>query len=92
MQLLFYREVTRWRSIQISSLGWESAFSNGFSIAKAAAIGPFAYADEINNEQAAEIINLLLLEQGYQWVLAAIALFVIVPSIWHASKVKQRMR
>ncbi len=75
-----------------SSLGWESAFSNGFSIAYEAAIGPFAYAEQINNEQAAEIINLMLLDQTYQWVLAAIAVFVIVPSIWHSKKVKQRMQ
>lgn len=76
----------------LSSLGWESAFSNGFSIAIDAAIGPFAYAGQINNEQAAQIINLTLLDQWYQWILAAIALFVIVPSIWHSQTVRQRMR
>lgn len=75
----------------LSSLGWESAFSSGFSIAKEAAIGPFAYAAEINNERAAEIINLTLFAENYQWVLAAIALFVIVPSIWYSNKVRQRM-
>ncbi|MGJ8692732.1 MAG: RNA polymerase sigma factor [Thalassotalea sp.] len=76
----------------LSSLGWESAFSNGFSIAKEAAIGSFAYAEQINNELAASTINLTLLEQSAPWLLVAIAIFVIVPAIWHATKVKKRMR
>jgi len=75
-----------------SSLGWESAYSSGFSIAYEAAIGPFSYAQQVNNEQAAETMNLVLFGQTYQWVLAAIALFVIVPSIWHSKKVKERMQ
>jgi signal transduction histidine kinase len=76
----------------LSSLGWEGAFSNGFSIAKEAAIAPIAYANQVNNEQAAEIMDLTFFVENYQWVLAAIAVFVIVPSIWHSQKVKQRMR
>ena len=76
----------------LSSLGWESAFSNGFSVANEAAIGTFAYADQVNNERAAELMNLTMLNQTYQWILAAIALLVIVPSIWHSNKVRQRMR
>jgi RNA polymerase sigma factor (sigma-70 family) len=75
----------------LSALGWESAFSNGFSIAKEAAIGPIAFADHINNEQAAEISNLTTLNQSYLWVLSAIALLVIVPSALHSYKVRQRM-
>ena len=45
----------------LSALGWESAWSNGFSIAKDAAIAPVAYATQINNDQAADITNLTLL-------------------------------
>lgn len=75
----------------LSSLGWESAISGGFSIANDAAIGSVAYANQINNEQAANIIHLTLLEQNYQWVLVIMAIFVIIPAIWHANKVKQRM-
>lgn len=74
----------------LSALGWESAFSNGFSIAKDAAIAPLAYAAEINNEQAADITSLSLLAQNYQWVLAFIAILVIIPSIWYSHKVRQR--
>lgn len=75
----------------LSALGWESAFSNGFSIAFDAAIAPIAFASQVNNEKAAEIINLTLLDLSYQWVLAAIAILVIVPAAWHARKVRQRM-
>jgi RNA polymerase sigma factor (sigma-70 family) len=72
----------------MSSLGWESAFSNGFSIAREAAIGPIAYAKEVNNELATQIGQLSLLGESYQWVLAAIALSVITPSMLYYSKSK----
>ncbi|MGB1197624.1 MAG: RNA polymerase sigma factor [Thalassotalea sp.] len=75
-----------------SALGWESAISNGFSIAKDAAIAPIAYAEHINNDQAADIINLTLLGQSYPWVLAFTAMLVIIPSILHSNKVRQRMK
>lgn len=76
----------------LSALGWDSAFSTSFSIAKEAAIGPFAFAKQINNEQAAEIANLTLMGQSYLWILAAIAVLVIVPAVWHSNKVRERMR
>lgn len=75
-----------------SALGWESAFSNGFSIAKEAAIGPVSFANHINNEHAAEIANLTILGQSYLWVLATIAVLVIVPAVWHSNLVRKRMR
>lgn len=75
-----------------SSLGWESAFSNGFSLAKEAAIGPIAYAKEVNSPEAANLTHLALLEQSYLWVLAAIALCVIVPAVIHSNQVRKRMR
>lgn len=76
----------------LSALGWESAFSNSFSIANDAALGKIAFADQINNELAANISNLTKLGQNYQWVLAFIAMIVIVPSILHSYKVRQRMK
>ncbi len=76
----------------LSALGWDSAISGGFSIAKEAAIGPISFAKHINNEVAAEIANLTFLNQHYLWVLSAIALMVIVPAILHSNKVRQRMR
>lgn len=75
-----------------SALGWNSAFSGaGFSIANEAAIGPYAFAKNINNEQAGEIINLTIMGQSYLWILAMIAILVIVPAVWHSNKVRQRM-
>jgi len=75
-----------------SALGWESAISNGFSIAIDAALGPIAYADQVNTELAADISNFTLLGQSYQWLLALIAVLVIVPSILHARQVRKRMK
>jgi len=76
----------------LSALGWESAFSGGFAMAKDAAIGTIAYADKINNEQAAQITNLTELSQNYLWILAAIGALVIIPAAWHSIKVQQRMK
>jgi RNA polymerase sigma factor (sigma-70 family) len=76
----------------LSAIGWESAFSNGFSIAKDAAIGPIAQATQVNNDQAVEMTNLAALSQNHLWVLAAIAALVIIPAIWHSHKVRQRMK
>lgn len=76
----------------MTALGWESAFSNGFSMAKEAAIGPIAHAQHVNNSVAADISNLQLLGNSYTGVLFIIAVFVIVPSALHAKKVRQRMR
>lgn len=76
-----------------SALGWNSAFSGiGFSIANEAAIGPFAFAKHINNEQAGEIVNLTVMGQSCLWILAMIAILVIVPAVLHSNKVRQRMR
>jgi len=76
----------------LSALGWESALSAGFSIANDAALGPIAFANQTNNEQAAEIANLATFGQSYVWLLALIAVLVIVPAAWHSNKVRQRMR
>lgn len=75
----------------LSALAWQSAVSNGFSIAREAAIGPLAFAEQVNNERAAEIANIATLNQTYLWVLAAIVVFVIVPAVWHSNQVRKRM-
>lgn len=76
----------------LSSLGWESAVSGGFSIAKDGAIGAIAFAEQANTEAASQITSLAMFEQHYAWALAAIALLVIVPAALHAHKVRQRMK
>lgn len=74
-----------------SALGWDSAFSNGFSIASEAAIGTFVYAKEVNNELAAQISAMGQFKLLHHWFLLSIIVFVLVPAIWHARKVRQRM-
>ncbi len=75
----------------LSALGWDGAFSNGFSIANEGAIGPVALAEQVNNEAAAQIVNLAMVDQSYLWVLGAITILVIIPAAWYAKKVRQRM-
>ncbi|WP_049721221.1 RNA polymerase sigma factor [Gilvimarinus polysaccharolyticus] len=75
----------------LSALGWESAFSGGFAIAKEAAIAPLPFAKFVNNEQASRIVNLTALDQNYLWVLGAITVLVIVPAVWHSNKVRSSM-
>jgi hypothetical protein len=76
----------------LSAMGWESAFSQGFSIAKEAAIGPVAYAEQINNELAASILDLSMADQSYAAILGFITILVIVPVVWYARVVRKRMR
>lgn len=76
----------------LSSLGWQGAWSNGFSIAKEAAIGPIALAEHVNNADAAALLQLVLFEKLYPFVLVTIAVLVIAPAVLHARKVRQRMR
>ena len=75
----------------LSSLGWQCAFSNGFSIAQNAAVGPYAFAEQVNNEAAYKIAELALLQQSYLWLLGLIAVGVIVPAVLHWREVKRRM-
>ena len=75
----------------LSALGWQSAFSNGFSAAVDGAIGPIAFATDVNNQQAADMVNVSLLTMSYQWILAIIVVLVIVPAAWHSRQVSKRM-
>src|SRR5690606_10916975 len=61
----------------LSALGWESAWSGSFAIAKEAAIGPMPFAAMTNSERAASIVNLAALNQNHLWLLAAISVLVI---------------
>jgi len=73
----------------MSAMGWESAFSAGFSIAKQAAIGPIAYAEQVNNEMAASISNLSAVDQTFAVILGVMALLVIVPVVWYSRVVRK---
>lgn len=76
----------------LSALGWESAFSQGFSIAKDAAIGPIAYAEQTNNELAVSIANLSTVNQSYVAILGVMTVLVIVPVVLYARAVRMKIR
>lgn len=76
----------------LSAMGWESAWSGGFSIAKEAAIGPIPLAKQVNNETAAEIANLAAVNQNAVWILGALTVLVIVPVVLYANAVRKRMQ
>ncbi|MFQ3229931.1 RNA polymerase sigma factor [Reinekea sp.] len=76
----------------LTALGWDSAMSNGFSVAKNAAIGTIAYAEQVNNNIAAEIGRWQMFENHYTWLLVIIAIAVITPALFHSRKVRRRMR
>ena len=76
----------------LSSLAFEGAVSGGFAIAQDAAVGAIAYARQANTELAHQLVALKSFEQHYHWALLAIAIFVLVPAIWHSNKVRKRMR
>ena len=73
----------------LSAMGWESAFSQGFSIAKQAAVGPIAYAEQVNNEMAASISNLSTVNQTFALILGVMALLVIAPVVWYSRAVRK---
>ncbi|MFC3093845.1 sigma-70 family RNA polymerase sigma factor [Alteromonas sediminis] len=75
----------------LSALGWQSAASNGFALAKEGAYGVIAFADEVNNEAAVALANLSVLDQVSPWLNLFIALVVIVPAAWHSRKVRKRL-
>lgn len=75
----------------LAALGWQGAFSNGFSVAKAGAVGPVALGEEVNNARAAELLSLAQIDHLSGFVLLAIALLVLVPVILYARAVRQRI-
>jgi len=75
----------------LAATGWDSAFSVGFSVAKEGAIGAIAFAEQANNELAAQICNLTAIDQSYLYVLGAMAVLVIVPMAVYAKFTQKRM-
>ena len=76
----------------LSSLGWHSAISGGFAMANEAAIGPLAFAKQVNNNAAEAQANLNLFNTYYLWVLGLCSLVTIVPAVWYGNKIQQRFR
>lgn len=60
-------------------------------MAHESAIGPVAFAEAVNNERAAEIVDLAIFGQTNLWVLGLVAVLVIAPSVWYSRKVRERL-
>ena len=76
----------------LSALGWENAFSQGFSVAREAALGPIAYAKAVNNDLAATLSDLSIVSDTYLIVLGATACLVVIPAMLYSRAVRKRMR
>ncbi|GEA12167.1 sigma-70 family RNA polymerase sigma factor [Alteromonas sp. KUL49] len=76
----------------LSSMGWESAVSGGFSWANDAALGAIAFAKNVNNQAAVDISHLDAFSSNYHWALLILAVFVIVPAVLYSHSVRKRFR
>lgn len=81
-----YKAYSAW-----SSLGWQSAWSNGFSIANEGAVGPMSFAEHVNNYVANSVTNLAAVDQYHVVILSLIVLVVILPVVWYAQAVRKRV-
>lgn len=76
----------------LSALGWDTAAGGGFAIAREAALGPIAFAAQVNDKVAQELVMHPQFEQFQVYVMVAISFFVIVPVTFHARAARKRMR
>jgi hypothetical protein len=75
----------------LSALGWETAQSQGFAIARIAAEGPVALARHANDPVARGILADPNAERNHMIFLIAIVLLSIVPMAYYARAVRQRL-
>ncbi len=76
----------------LSSMGWESAVSGGFSWAHDAALGAIAFAKNANDQAAVDISHLDTFSTHYHWALLGLAIFVIVPAALHSHFVRKKLK
>jgi hypothetical protein len=75
----------------LSALGWETAQSSGFSIARTAAEGSVAIAQHANDPIAHRLLADPNAAQNQMIFLAVIALFSVVPIAYYAHAVRKRL-
>lgn len=76
----------------LSALGWQTAQSGGFAIARLAAEGPVAMAQYVNDHPAARaILADPHAERNQMIFLIAVVLLAIIPGAYHANAVRRRM-
>ncbi|MEO6992976.1 MAG: RNA polymerase sigma factor [Lacunisphaera sp.] len=75
----------------LSALGWYSAQGGGFSIARTAAEGPVAIAAHTNDAAARALLSNPQAEQHMMVVISIITVLSVLPLIYYARAVRQRM-
>ena len=75
----------------LSALGWDTAQSGGFSLARRAAEGPVAFAAHANDAAARAILANPQGEQNQMAVVSVITVLSLLPVIYYAWAVRRRM-
>lgn len=73
-------------------LGWQSAAGGGFEIARLAAVGPIAFAAHANDPVAWEYFASPNAERNKAVILTVMVLLSLLPVVYYARAVRQRMR
>jgi len=75
----------------LSALGWNTAQSGGFGVARLAAEAPVAFAAHANDAAARAILANPQAEQNQMFVLTLITVLTLIPVIYYAWAVRRRM-
>ncbi len=75
----------------LSALGWSTAQSGGFGIARLAARAPVAYAHHVNDEMARQILANPHAADTQTMFLVAIVLLSMIPASYYMREVRRRM-
>jgi RNA polymerase sigma factor (sigma-70 family) len=75
----------------LSALGWHTAQSSGFAIARIAAEGPIALAQHANDPIARQILAEPNAERNHMAILTAVVLLSLMPVIYYARAVRRRL-
>lgn len=78
-------------SAWLSAVGWETAQSGGFALARIAAEGPVALARHANDPLAREILANPHAEQNQMIIVIVISIVSLVPVAYYARAVRQRL-
>jgi len=75
----------------VTALGWHTAQSGGFAMARDAAQGPIAFARHANDAVAHQLLADPHADRNQTVLLVAIALASLIPLVWYARSVQQRL-
>ena len=75
----------------LSAVGWETAQSGGFSIARLAAVGPVAFAQHANDPAAHQILMDPHAERNQMIFFIVIALASLLPVSFYARELRRRL-